>query len=113
MEKGEALNKAFEMIAIGGDAKGCAYEALEAAEVGDFDKAERLLESAEGSLVAAHAIQTEFITLAARGEDIPLDMIFVHAQDHLMCAIEAESLITHLVAMEKRLWGLEHRGAGA
>ena len=47
------------------------------------------------------------------GEDIPLDMIFVHAQDHLMCAIEAESLITHLVAMEKRLWGLEHRGAGA
>lgn len=94
MNQETALEKAFAIVAIGGNAKGEAYEALA---------------QAEQDLVDAHNIQTEFIQRSAAGEDIPLSMIFVHAQDHLMCALEAQSLIGHLVAQAKRIDALERR----
>lgn len=109
MEREDAINKAFEIIAIGGDAKGMAYEALEHAERGEFDEAEKLIEESEQSLLEAHHIQTDLISRTARGEDIPIDMLFVHGQDHLMCAIEAQSLIKHLVAQSRRIAALESK----
>ncbi len=107
MEREDAINKAFEMIAIGGDAKGMAYEALELAEKGQFEEADKLVKDSEQSLLEAHHIQTDLISRTARGEDIPIDMLFVHGQDHLMCAIEAQSLIKHLIGLSKRIAELE------
>lgn len=104
-----ALEKAFAIVAIGGNAKGEAYEALEAAEAGKHAEARQILAQADKDLIEAHNIQTEFIQRAAAGEEIPLSMIFVHAQDHLMCALEAHSLITHLVAQQERIDALETR----
>ena len=109
MNQETALEKAFAIVAIGGNAKGEAYEALAAAEEGRFDEADKVLKDAERDLVEAHNIQTEFIQRAAAGEEIPLSMIFVHAQDHLMCALEAQSLIGHMVAQAKRIDALERR----
>ena len=109
MNQETALEKAFAIVAIGGNAKGEAYEALAAAEEGRFDEADKALAQAEQDLVDAHNIQTEFIQRSAAGEDMPLSMIFVHAQDHLMCALEAQSLIGHLVAQAKRIDALERR----
>lgn len=109
MNQETALEKAFAIVAIGGNAKGEAYEALAAAEEGRLDEAEEGLGRAERDLLEAHNIQTEFIQRSAAGEDIPLSMIFVHALDHLMCALEAQSLIGHLVAQAKRIDALERR----
>ena len=100
MNQETALEKAFAIVAIGGNAKGEAYEALAAAEEGRFDEADKALAQAEQDLVDAHNIQTEFILLS---------MIFVHAPDHLRCALEAQSLIGHLVAQAKRIDALERR----
>lgn len=109
MNQETALEKAFAIVAIGGNAKGEAYEALAAAEEGRIDEAVEALEHAERDLLEAHNIQTEFIQRAAAGEEVPLSMIFVHAQDHLMCALEAQSLISHMVGQARRIDDLERR----
>ncbi|MDJ1122437.1 PTS lactose/cellobiose transporter subunit IIA [Olsenella sp. YH-ols2217] len=109
MDKETCVNKAFEIIGYGGDAKGRAYEALELAENGDFEGAHREMEDVAETMVKAHNIQTEFIVKAAQGEEIPMDILFVHSQDHLMCGIEAEALIAHLITANERIARLEER----
>lgn len=93
----------FEIISQGGTAKGLAYEALMAAEKGDFVKAEELLKESEECLGAAHKVQTEIIQAEARGEKAEVSVLFVHAQDHLMTAIEAKTLIEHIIKLHKKI----------
>ena len=91
----------FEIISTGGTAKGLAYEALKAAENGDFEEADRLLKEADECLNQAHKVQTDIIQAEARGEHTKVSVLFVHAQDHLMTAIEARNLIEQMIRMYK------------
>lgn len=93
----------FEIISQGGNAKGLAYEALKAAENGDYEKADELLKEADKCLLEVHNIQTELIQAEARGENTKVSLLFVHAQDHLMTAIEAKSLIEHIIKLHKKI----------
>ncbi len=97
----------FEIINYGGTAKGLAYEALEAAQQGDYEKAEQLLKEADENLVQAHRIQTELIQAEARGEHHEVSVLFVHAQDHLMTAMEARTLIEYLIKMHQKMDGMK------
>ena len=93
----------FEIISQGGTAKGLAYEALMAAERGDFNKAGELMKEADAYLGQAHKIQTNIIQAEARGEKTEVSVLFVHAQDHLMTSILAKELIEEMVTMYKEL----------
>ncbi|MDO4774310.1 MAG: PTS lactose/cellobiose transporter subunit IIA [Aerococcaceae bacterium] len=93
----------FEIINHGGTAKALAYEALEAAEQGDYAKAEALLKESDQSLLNAHKIQTKMIQEEAAGKKHEVSVLFVHAQDHLMTAIEARTLIEYLIKLHKRI----------
>ncbi|EEH96640.1 hypothetical protein CSBG_00266 [Clostridium sp. 7_2_43FAA] len=95
----------FEIISQGGTAKGLAYEALMAAERGDFNKAGELMKEADAYLGQAHKIQTNIIQAEARGEKTEVSVLFVHAQDHLMTAIEAKTLIDHIIKLHKKIEG--------
>ena len=93
----------FELISRGGTAKGMAYEALSLAENGDYEGAENLLKQADEELLAVHNIQTQLIQSEAAGEKNDVSILFVHAQDHLMTAIEAKNLIECMIKMYKRM----------
>lgn len=93
----------FEIINHAGTAKGLAYEALVAAEEGDFERAESLLKEADEALLGSHHVQTSLIQKEAAGEKTEISMLFVHAQDHLMTAIEAKTLIEHIIKLHKKL----------
>lgn len=95
----------FELISRGGTAKGMAYEALAAAEKGNYEEAEDLLKQADEELLAVHNVQTELIQAEAAGEKNEVSILFVHAQDHLMTAIEAKNLIECMIKMYKRMDG--------
>ena len=97
----------FEIINYGGDAKGRAYEAIDAAENGGFEKAEELLKEADRSLAKAHEIQTDLIRKEASGEHQEINVIFVHAQDHLMSAMEVRTLAENFIRICRRLQRLE------
>lgn len=93
----------FELISRGGTAKGLAYEALAEAEKGDYIKAEELLKEADKELLEVHKIQTGLIQSEAAGEKNEVSILFVHAQDHLMTAIEAKNLIECIIRMHKKI----------
>lgn len=97
----------FEIISFGGNAKGLAYEAIAAAEAGDFEKAKTLLMESDENLVKAHQIQTNIIQAEAGGKHYTVSVLFVHAQDHLMSALEVRTLADNFIAILARLHKLE------
>lgn len=97
----------MQLIAAAGDAKGCAFEALQEANDGNFDKAEELLNKATEATLPVHKQQMELITATAQGETVPIDVLLVHAQDHLMNSELAQDLIRELLVLYKRVDALE------
>lgn len=67
------------------------------------------MKEADESLVKAHKIQTELIQAEAGGKHHEVTVLFVHAQDHLMCAMEVCTLAENFIKMNKRLYALEQR----
>lgn len=90
---------AFGLIAQAGDARSKAYEALAAAKKGDFEQAEELIAQAEASVLEAHYIQTSLLAKEANGDHTEVNVMLVHAQDHLMTAILAKELIAEMIEM--------------
>ncbi|MEE1410673.1 MAG: PTS lactose/cellobiose transporter subunit IIA [Bulleidia sp.] len=97
----------MQLIAAAGDAKGCAFEALTEANDGNFEKAEELLKQATAATLPVHKQQMELITATAQGEEVPIDVLLVHAQDHLMNSELAQDLIRELITLYKRVDALE------
>lgn len=97
----------FEIISNGGNAKALVYDAMVASEKGNFVEAKNLLKEADEYLTIAHQTQTNLIHEEANGIHHDVSVLFVHAQDHLMTAIEVRSLAENVIRMNKRLYDLE------
>ena len=93
----------FNIINFAGAAKGLAYEALKAAEEGRYEEVAGLMKEADENLLEAHKVQTAIIQAEARGEKPEVSVLFVHAQDQLMTAMESKILIEHLIAMHIKM----------
>ncbi len=97
----EQMAVIMPLIIFGGEAKSSAIEAIAAAKVGDFDKAEERIKAADGAIIQAHHGQTELLTKAANGENVPVSIYMVHAQDHLMTGIAFVDLAKEIIALYK------------
>lgn len=94
----------FPIISFAGESKSLAYEALRFAKNEDFENAEKKMKESEDLILKAHEMQTALITKEADGEDIKVSMIFVHAQDHLMCAMSERTLIKEMIDILKIIY---------
>lgn len=101
----------FTIISHGGNAKGLVYEAIKVSEEGKFDEAETLLKEADSELKIAHQVQTQLIQDEANGKKHEVSVLFVHAQDHLMSAIEVRSLAEIFIRNNRRIIELERKEA--
>lgn len=86
----EKYEAAFELIMHAGDAKSSAMMAIEAAREFDFAQAEQYMQEAKVELQKAHQAQTDMMQQEANGKPVELNIILVHAQDHLTMAIMAK-----------------------
>lgn len=93
----------MNLVVDSGSARSYAMEAIYCAKAGDFEGAEKALENCDNDLSKAHAQQTDLIQSEARGDDIPLTLFMVHAQDHLMNAAVVRDLATEMIEMYKRI----------
>lgn len=91
----------FGLIAAAGAARSQAFKALKAARSGDFDRADELLKEAKQSALEAHHVQTSLLSKEAAGDHTEVNVMLVHAQDHLMCSILAQELIEELVYLHR------------
>lgn len=93
----------MELIINAGESRSCAMQALMAAKQGDWEEAEALLKQAEQAAKIAHGVQTQLIGLDEGEGKVPVNLIMLHAQDHLMTAMLARELIAELMEIHKKL----------
>lgn len=104
---------AFDLISTAGNSRSNSMLALQAARAGDSTRAIDLLEQAEADLLAAHHIQTALVQQEASGEPVAVNIILVHAQDHLTSAMLIKDLATEFVHVYEQLETLRAQGVGA
>jgi len=91
------------VIIHAGNARAFTYEALNAAERGEFTTAEAKLIQADKEITNGHQTQTELIQAEARGEGLQLSLLLLHAQDTLMVAMSEILLARHIMELAKQL----------
>ena len=101
----EQMAVIMPLIMYGGEAKSSAIEAIQAAKVGDFVKADSAIQAANEAIVKAHHGQTELLTKAANGEAVDVSIYMVHAQDHLMTGIAFVDLAKEIIALYQVIQG--------
>lgn len=99
----------FPIIGYAGEGKSLAHEALQMAKKNDFLKAEEFIKKSNDAILEAHHIQSSLITKEANGDIIPITMLFVHAEDHLMSAISERELIKDMIDILKRISDIEKK----
>lgn len=93
----------FGLIAAAGEARSCAFNALAAAEEGDFEEADKLMKQSEEAGLEAHHQQTALLVKEANGDHTPVDVMLVHAQDHLMTSLLARELIAEIIKLRREI----------
>ena len=93
----------INLIVNAGSARSSAIEAIQYAKAGDIEKADESIQTAKETVNEAHHAQTELIQAEIRGENTPLNLLMVHAQDHLMCALVVIDLAQEFIDVYKKL----------
>ncbi|EGQ3088439.1 PTS lactose/cellobiose transporter subunit IIA [Staphylococcus pseudintermedius] len=102
MNREEVAMLGFEIVAYAGDARSKYLEALSAAQAGDYDKAEQLIEEGNQCIVDAHKAQTSLLQKETMGDDIAYSVTMMHGQDHLMTTILLKDMLKHIIELYKR-----------
>ena len=83
----QVYDKACEIIAYAGDSKSYSMEAIQNAEDGVMEEVEACFKNADESLTTAHNLHTELLVEESNGlGSVPLNMMLIHASDHLTAA---------------------------
>lgn len=93
----------MNLVCQGGNARSLAMEAIQAAKSGDFEKSDILLAESGAALLGAHQEQTDLIQNEVRGEHLPVMLLMVHAQDHLMDAMVIKDMAQEFIDLYKRI----------
>lgn len=91
------------LVVDGGNARSFAMEAIHAAKSGQFEEASEKLEQCNQALIQAHHAQTELIQSEISGDHIQVQLLMVHAQDHLMDAFVVRDLAQEIVDLYRAL----------
>ena len=102
MNREEITLLGFEIVAYAGDARSILLEALNAAQKGEFEQAEKLVKEADICIADAHRAQTDLLTKEAAGEDLAYSVTMMHGQDHLMTTLLLKDLMKHFIELYKR-----------
>ncbi|WP_200884506.1 PTS lactose/cellobiose transporter subunit IIA [Erwinia oleae] len=97
----------YEEIVMGiivnaGQCKSFAFQALQQAKKGNIVESTALMTQSEIMAKEAHVLQTRLIEFDEGEGKIPVHLIMVHAQDHLMTAMLAKELIQEIIELHQR-----------
>ena len=99
----EDYEGAFKLISVAGNAKSSSMMAIREAREGNLEEAKKLLEEADKDLREAHGSQTKMLTQEERGNAVPVNIILVHAQDHLTGAMIIRDLAEEFIEIYSKL----------
>ncbi len=102
-EMQEMESTVMELIIHAGEARSSSMQALQAARKHNWQEADTLLASARDAAREAHKIQTALIGADEGCGKIPVNLIMVHAQDHLMNAMLCRDLVEELIYLHRQV----------
>lgn len=100
-ENNPLLQVSMQIILNAGDARTDAFNALADAKKGDFENANKKIETAEEAIKRAHQAQTDVLQEEMSGTEHELCILFVHAQDTLMTIKSELSMIKEMIELYK------------
>ncbi len=103
MNTEELQMASFGIILSSGNARSVIHEAFAAMREGDYDKAEELLEAANADILEAHHSQTGLLQEYASGTEVKVEIIMVHAQDHLMTTMTLREVALEMLALYRKV----------
>ncbi|MFC6464185.1 PTS lactose/cellobiose transporter subunit IIA [Marinilactibacillus sp. GCM10026970] len=95
----------MQIIVHGGNARSKALMAVRSSREQNFELADTQLAEAKEAMGIAHKVQTKLIQAETRGEKIEINLLMVHAQDHLMNAMTVVELAVEMIADKKERVG--------
>jgi len=93
----------MELLVNAGSARSQALTALQMARKGDFAAAQQAMEESREFVKHAHKIQTQLIGLDEGTGKLPVNLITVHSQDHLMNAMVIQDLAEDMIELYRRM----------
>ncbi|MEM6052491.1 PTS lactose/cellobiose transporter subunit IIA [Erwinia sp. P7711] len=93
------------LLISAGEARSHAMGAIQFARKREWLQAEQALAASLEASKEAHKIQTELIGADEGCGKVPVTLILVHAQDHLMTAMLCRDLAEEIVLLRKELFG--------
>jgi len=76
--------------------------AMECAKSGNFEDANNLLQESTEALHRAHVEHTQLLTEDAKGENIEVTLLLVHASNHLSVAEVTLDFVREIIALYER-----------
>lgn len=96
-------NVSFELILHAGNAMSLSMESLYDARENRFEEAEEKLLQADKEINEAHKIQSDLLFKMANNEKVEVDVLLVHAQDHLSMAMVTRNFAEEILCLRKQL----------
>ncbi len=93
----------MELIINAGEARSYAMQALRAAKQGDWAEVDNQLAESSAASKRAHDVQTMLIGLDEGCGKIPVNLVMVHAQDHIMTSMLAREMIEEMIEIQRQL----------
>ncbi|WP_150202907.1 PTS cellobiose transporter subunit IIA [Streptococcus constellatus] len=103
MNQEELQVVAFEIILHSGSARTSVHEAFADMHEGHYNEAAEKLEVANADLLEAHHAQTNLLQEYASGTDIKIEIIMVHAQDHLMTTMTLREVALEMLNLYRKI----------
>ncbi|ODG90523.1 MULTISPECIES: PTS lactose/cellobiose transporter subunit IIA [Bacillaceae] len=94
---------AFQLILHSGNAKSLLMEAMYKARDGKFEEARSKVNEANAELKRAHHSQTSLIQSEAGGQQYKINILLVHAQDHLMNTLTTRDLVEEIIYLHEKI----------
>ena len=97
----------FQLILHAGNAKSSAMEAIREAKNNNFDVAYKKLDEANKELNIAHKSQYDLLSDFSGGKEVSVDILMVHAQDHVSGATLIIEMAKEIIDLNKRIFQIE------
>ncbi|WP_028534556.1 PTS lactose/cellobiose transporter subunit IIA [Paludibacterium yongneupense] len=97
----------MELIIAAGEAKSLAMQALHSAKRGEWAQVDTLLAESAAASRSAHEVQTTLIGMDEGEGKLPVTLILVHAQDHIMTSMLAREMIAEMIELHRTIQQLK------
>ncbi|WEJ85020.1 PTS lactose/cellobiose transporter subunit IIA [Kluyvera intermedia] len=93
----------MELIINAGESRSCAMQALRAAKQGNWAEVDLQMNESFSASKRAHDVQTMLIGMDEGCGKVQVNLVLVHAQDHIMNAMLAREMVQEFIDLYRKL----------